>query len=309
MKKNTIFFALALSCMLVACTKAQETKSSVNEDSSTKTITLSAFTDDASTKAATKVIDNYTSGAETYVWNWEEGDAIGVWDSYNEAFIKLTVSEGAGTARAKFTGEVPGNWDPNTSFVVYPYDGADYYQGTLKYGWSRWGLNDDGRSLPLYGTISKTSDSNYSTHFTHMAAIVKVTFTNVPDPSETGYVWFETYQDTKFFADNFQINMSANPPVVETESLNDFIRCNTLPSHKAGDTVVMYVPVVPGTYNSTNTAGREDIMSFVVTVKKSESLGGDNLKKVVTKVQEPLTDFTFERGGLYVLQAIDMSAE
>lgn len=193
MKCKYLILAAAALLSLGACNK----EASRDEAVSGRTVTVSA-TAETLTKAAFR-------GDETFVW--QPGDCIGLysWNTSNTgnySAVRFTLSEGEGTADAKFTGSVKDGWDYGY-VAFYPYyasgttalnAGYDRAKNELRYPFpaerTKVAVTDTLVRIPMAAALdmSDTGDKNVFT-FKHIAGAVKVTLTNLPAQARYFKLW------------------------------------------------------------------------------------------------------------------------
>lgn len=193
MKCKYLILAAAALLSLGACNK----EASTDEALSGRKVTVAA-TAETLTKAAFR-------GDETFVW--QPGDCIGLytWNTSNTgnySAVRFVLSEGEGTADAKFTGSIKDGWDYGY-VAFYPYyasgttalnAGYDLAKNELRYPFpadrTNVAVNDTLVRIPMAAALdmSDTGDKNVFT-FKHIAGAVKVTLTNLPKNARYFKLW------------------------------------------------------------------------------------------------------------------------
>ncbi len=190
---------------------------------------------------------------------WQEGDTIGIWSDADSCFVPFTLTSGAGTATATFTGEVSEEIK-NNAIVLYPYSNKlhiDYAAATLSFclpsTYTYDGVDTDysqkqGNSfnMPMYALLEKGSDNGECTvSFKSTGSVIAVKIERM----------FSTEGSIVVTSDYYPICGTAE--LKEGSSQDGFSYASDATNEvtfnysgaEIGKPGVFYVPVLPGKYN------------------------------------------------------------
>ncbi len=231
---------------------------------------------------------------------WHEGDVIGVWSDTEGKFKPFTVSDGAGTGKATFTGTMKGKI-ANYAVVLYPYSekhNIDDTEGTATYNFPNsytltsvdkeyYSTDTEGNvvpninsfNMPMLGNVkdieNSTGDRIVQFHNVGGVAVIKVD--KIP---ETGTVTVTA--DQAICGDAY---------ITETTKKFSYTdeTCKTVTFHYSGaeksQQGVFCLPLLAGTYTLT------------VSIEGS-SATSDGTGKIDYKYSKTLDSFTLERSHL-----------
>lgn len=250
--KKTIYFAGIAAIMLVSCTKEQDNEAGPRPDAAPKGETVTIYAglgsqDEASqdtpvqNAAATKT----TQSGGTFSWSAGEQISVGTSDGGYTTF-DLADAE-TGTFSHTFVGDVPelqlavspvqsGSYTGLTNFTVsLPTVYNDYVSGTT--------------NALLIGTPDSETDNKFLFH--HAAALIKVTYNNVPYGT-TGLV----LTANENIASTSGITLGSTDDVIESDNAalnSSSVRINLASAvSEANQSLVFYVPVPVGEYTGLN---------------------------------------------------------
>ena len=176
MKKLTLFAAMA-ALVFVSCNKDEN----LQLEMSNHTITASMETDIPETRTAFDRI----SGA----LYWIAGDDIAVLNT-NGTFTQYTLTEGAGTANATFSGTKIGD---NSNYALHPYGSHKYENSELtfslpdSYTYETTEKGNEYGAAPMIAQTEETDASSF--YFEHLGGAFCFTIKNLP--ATTTYFKFE----------------------------------------------------------------------------------------------------------------------
>lgn len=277
--KTLVAGAAALAAF--ACAKAPETAPAEET-----TVTLTASIADVSepTKLA---VDNL--GKVT----WEADDAIRVYMANGEE-RKFTLSSGAGTATATFTGSIPDG--TTASFAIYPYYGlSPALSGTdlsltLPAAYDlRGGKNP---AIPMFG---KNSGEN-TFAFTHLCGIIRFDFKNVPSTASR----FRFTSNNLVLSGTQTISTTATTPelVATATSTANYVDIIYDAPNENGRDVTIDVIVPTGTYNDFTVRFFENWTALTQAAPVKQDANVVNRKNMLTMPTLDLRPFhdDFETG-------------
>jgi len=235
MKTMNLFISGMMALALAAGCTQKEVLPEVQEGPSGELTYLTAST--AATKAAF---------SEEGEGTWSEGDSIAVYTS-ESAFCSFALTAGSGTSTGTFGGDLG---DASTSkLAVYPYNKNHSLAETAltvhlpaSYEW-----NSNGNShLPMLAQIEEDGAEELS--FKHLAALVKFTFSDVPEKASK-FVF--TAAGKKVNGDFTIADYTAEGAQIETSDTEEDEYSSVTYTFKAGTASEMtfYVPLPVGTYN------------------------------------------------------------
>ncbi len=190
---------------------------------------------------------------------WQEGDVIGIESGADNRFVPFTLSSGAGTATATFTGEVSEEIK-HGAIVLYPYSdklSVDYTALTLKFDLPSTYTYDkvdtdysqkDGNSfnMPMYALVEKSSGTGECTvEFKNTASVIAVKIERM----------FSTEGSIVVTSDHYPI--CGTVELKEDGDTDGFYYGSDASSEvtfnyknaEIGKPGVFYLPVLPGKYN------------------------------------------------------------
>ncbi len=131
---------------------------------------------------ATKALIN-DSGSGSASFSWENGDEIGV--VVNNKYYRFTLEGKTGEDLGTFTAELPGGSTiENGARIAFPYIAEDYNEGTstfsLTYPTEYTSTKAGDFRHRWAGTLSKDGSGNFEANLEHQAAILRITYGNVP---------------------------------------------------------------------------------------------------------------------------------
>lgn len=131
---------------------------------------------------ATKALIN-DSGSGSASFSWENGDEIGV--VVNNKYYRFTLEGKTGVDLGTFTAELPtGSAIENGARIAFPYIAEDYNDGTstfsLTYPTEYTSAKAGDFRHRWAGTLSKDGSGNFEANLEHQAAILRITYANVP---------------------------------------------------------------------------------------------------------------------------------
>ncbi len=212
-----------------------------------KTVTLTAW--QPGSESQTRV--GFDSNGKAY---WQEGDAIGVIPSSGNTFSSFSITSGAGTGKATFSGEVTGGVG---QYAVYPYNLKCRLVGnTLRYNLPESYTYDsvdqtffpedkDGKTfnMPMLGTIA---DGKVT--FKYLGGVICLLIDKMPAASGTVTVTESTNQ----LCGRINTSVTDDTPELKTSAStsDNAVRFN-YSNATEGNPGVFYLPVATGTYNLT----------------------------------------------------------
>ena len=260
--KIRLFAILALAvCVLGSCTA---------EFTAIEGGTILAVMDDNQTK---------TSVSDSGVFTWSDGDQV--WLQTTSGNVLGTLSDGAGSASAKFSyGPVIGG--ELTGRSVYPYNSghainADVLDVVLPASYELGAILSNTNAI-MYGV-----NVHGTLKFNHLAGVMRFTFKNVP----AGVNKFTLTLDKKING-TFESDLTANYPIVETESTDiEQEKTTTLYFHAltSMSDIKLYVPVPVGTYDALGLAlyaDEQSVWTYSNTVTNTIARKTLKLMPVVT---------------------------
>lgn len=131
---------------------------------------------------ATKALIN-DSGSGSASFSWENGDEIGV--VVNNKYYRFTLEGKTGEDLGTFTAELPaGSAIENGARIAFPYIAEDYNESThtfaLTYPTEYTSSKEGDFRHRWAGTLSKDGSGNFEANLEHQAAILRITYANVP---------------------------------------------------------------------------------------------------------------------------------
>lgn len=177
---------------------------------------------------------------------WTEGDAIAVYNTEGTRFT-LTLSEGAGTNLAKFTGDFSGTLA--TDVAVYPAEYASETKGVVSI--PKYVERTDNVNAVMASTLSVDGTSVEANAFHHVMAIVEFTLKDVPAYACAIKVFSKTGAQLN---GDYTINEGLNGVSCELGSseagTNDRIVWFPYKTAYGADaTVKFYIPIAPYSYS------------------------------------------------------------
>ena len=168
------------------------------------------------------------SGSGPASFSWEEGDEIGV--VVGGRYCRFTLSSMTGGTTGTFTAELPeGASIEDGATVAFPYVAEDYNESTGAFSLTYPTVYRSSRAGDFRhrwaGVINREGDGRYIARFSHQAAILRITYENVPSGATA----------VQLTADR---QLAGGSKTVTTE----------FSWH--GSTMDFYFPVPAGTYNS-----------------------------------------------------------
>lgn len=246
--KKLLYLSLLASALLAAgC--AKEAAPSYQGDGSKK-ITVMANTEIPVSSKATV--------SDEGVISWSEGDQIGVWDEGQSKQLQFSYVKGSSKS---FEGSVAES--SNLTFAVAPYNEGNYFvTGNTTVTATVVLPNSYSDYIPGTETTSGTTNApmlakgktlegdNYTFDFKHTAALVKVTYENVP----VGTASFELYADQVIAGTydlDFDLSKDEEEPILKNAS-GTTSKAVTFYLKEAvtelNQTLSFYVPVPAGQY-------------------------------------------------------------
>ncbi len=261
-----------------------------------KTVTLTAW--QPGSDSQTRV--GFDSNGKAY---WQEGDAIGVIPSSGNTFSSFSITSGAGTGKATFTGTVTGEVG---SYAVYPYNSKCklmnntlYYYLPDSYTYESvdqtfFPEGKDGKSfcMPMYGTVTDNV-----VKFRNLGGVVCLLVDKMPAGSGTVTVT----ESTNKLCGSVVATLTDETPEIKTKtsSSNNTVAFNFSNAIK-GNSGVFYLPVATGTYNLTvkveggDKTSTTTLDAMVITRTKLQAV------KVVTDYGTDDTDIIVINGHKFV---------
>ena len=210
-------FSILMIAALCACTYKPEPQPD------TKKVSFSIELEVPDTRV---VISDSGSGPASF--SWEEGDEIGV--VVSGRYYRFTLSGFAGGTTGTFTAELPeGASIEDGAPVAFPYVAEDYNESTGTFSLAYPAVYRSSKAGDFRhrwaGVINREGDGRYIARFSHQAAILRITYENVPSGATA----------VQLTADR---NIAGDSKTVTTE----------FSWH--GSSMDFYFPVPAGTYNS-----------------------------------------------------------
>ena len=281
MKKILLSLLFAGAVIAFAgCDKQEQ----VQATTGTRTVTVSAVLEQASTKV--------TTGSEVGKFKWEAGDKIGVW--VGDSFVPFTLDESAaGTVAGKFTGEVPAGKE--IDFAVYPYSENDTYDPegktyTSNFNESWWEFKP---AVHLYAPKANAANEY---KFQHLCAYALVTIKNVR--ADCKYVYLESPSGSMFLTGGQTADLSAEYPKFTTGAEEQ----GFVPLPDDHSKIVIYAPIMPGEWPD----GKFFKVKFFQTNEFPYEYGKGELasEPVINHIGKLTTGGVINRGEIVVLPEI-----
>lgn len=187
---------------------------------------------------------------------WTAGDVIGTTTSTaNNAFAGMTLTNGAGTSTATFTGSMSGT---PAGYAVYPYVEMGYQQITAE-GQLTYQFPDSYTYTTLDGEYGKTGGNSFNPPmwaavadgkalFKHLGGIFAIGINKLPQGSNMQFI-FKT--PGRKITGTFSANLTATEPLLVTSEAETENTVTINFSTGASDaTGFFYIPVPTGTYPS-----------------------------------------------------------
>ncbi len=187
---------------------------------------------------------------------WTAGDVIGTTTSTaNNAFAGMTLTNGAGTSTATFTGSMSGT---PAGYAVYPYVEMGYQQITAE-GQLTYQFPDSYTYTTLDGEYGKTGGNSFNppmwaavadgkAMFKHLGGIFAIGINKLPQGSNMQFI-FKT--PGRKITGTFSANLTATEPLLVTSEAETENTVTINFSTGASDaTGFFYIPVPTGTYPS-----------------------------------------------------------
>ncbi|MBO5596453.1 MAG: hypothetical protein J5917_06750 [Bacteroidales bacterium] len=232
---NKLIKTLAVTAAAIAalsCTK--EADNNVQEKEKTVSFTAS-IADAMGTKLAADADGKVT---------WEADDAIRVYMANGEE-RKFTLSAGAGTGTATFTGSIPDG--TTASFAIYPYYGLSPALSGTDLSLTLPAVYDlQGGKNPAIPMFGKLSGEN-SFAFTHLCGVIRFHFKNVP---ATGGRFRFTSNNLKVTGTHSISTTATTPELVAATGSANYVDIVYDAPNEHGKDVTLDVIVPTGTYNN-----------------------------------------------------------
>lgn len=228
MKKVFVLFTSLAALSLVACHKE---KDAVAPEKNANLTVITAVAGEAETKT-------YVDGLQV---KWSAGDEIAVADD-GDNDITFTLSSGANTASATFSGDLGGATLGN--YAVYPNTTNSAFLGNMasvdyKVNW------DYGKSeVPMYGV--NNGSGVYS--FNNIGGAIQVTYTNIPETDhDKFFVLTETHIGSLHITGTVDIDDLDTTPSLDLSNLDgDVVTVDNIPANATEITLIIPVPAETG---------------------------------------------------------------
>lgn len=226
---------------------------------------------------------------------WEDGDAIKVFSTKNNTGINFSLSTGAGSNSATFTGEAV---DDSKFYAVYPSGYGTSLDGTTIKGlriecdqinldaWQLMADTEDTSGLDKWGTFAvAVADAGQALQFKSICAILKVKL--IPSGRLGGRNTTVKVQADEDMADIFDYDTATGAITRQNNGANsNYVQAEQV--YVKGGSRTLYLKILPGTYTNFNLS---------VTGPMTMSTFADRTK----------TSVTFEAGKVYDLGSYDVN--
>ena len=224
---------------------------------------------------------------------WEDGDQIAVYTT-EERLVTFTLSSGAGSAKASFTGTLNEGEVPN-DYAIYPAAGSSYDGTTMGITLpDGYDFTEGGRVQPPM--VAKISGSSLS--FKHVCGMIRVSFEGFPSAAAR----FRYAVTNKRITGAFEVDLSGTDPVVNAVAATESAVLFNATAPGVPGTKTWFDVIVPvGTYDNAslilNATG--DALSFIngLSSSKSNTVGRGSLLRMPA-INMKLTDANFEKGAI-----------
>lgn len=180
--KKAFLWMMAVA-LLASCAKEKDTN--VVAPNGGKTYTITANINNPETRTTAERFQDANTGAYKYAFSWEPGEQISVVPTdYTESLVFDLVDANTGTfSYTPMGGEAPNDYSNGFSMAVSPAEALIsltpsvtnydiYFHGSYLYGHSN--------AILVAGEPTPGPDGTQKFQFEHIAALVKVTYKNVP---------------------------------------------------------------------------------------------------------------------------------
>lgn len=220
---------------------------------------------------------------------WETGDRIKVFSTKNSTGNNFSLSTGAGTNSATFTGIAV---DDSKFYAAYPAAGTSLDGTTIKglrierdqYNMDAWQSRDteDTSGLDKYSTFAvAVADAGEALQFKSICAILKVKL--IPGRWGCGDVTVKVQADEDM-ADRFDYNTATGTITCDKTGINyNYVQAQQV--NVEGGSRTLYLKILPGTYTNFNLSVTGMMDTFANKTK---------------------TSVTFEAGKVYDLGSYDV---
>lgn len=243
MKKLTYFGIAAFAIILAGC--SNEDMPFENGKTNTGSFSIKATMLNGSTRVTAEAGED-----NKYLLKWQEGDVIGV---HNGQISSLTLSAGAGTGNATFSGDINGEGEMTTA--VYPHNENHKYENGSWTIYMPETYNSDGAytgniHCPMIGTVTTDGDAAKSINFKHLCAAIRFEVNNLP--AEASMVRLTT--PGKTITGNFTVSTDGEASqinVTDGDSNNSVaISFSNREAAASEQSTVFFFPVPVGEYTS-----------------------------------------------------------
>ena len=219
-------------------------------------------------------------------FTWHSDDAISVMATDGK-YYTMTLTDGAGTKQAEFTGSFPEGVSI-TTVATYPatVDNGTvsniYNEGTLTYTLpSEYTYKDGYANVPMISTFETAAES---LPFMHIGALVRIPLNGMPANSK-----IEVSAKNRMITGDFTLStdkVGTPDGVIATQTIegNDVVTINYT-NERAGDTAEINVPLPVGVYDDLTVSVKDNGNNEVFT--KTWSLKGKEFKRANLLVMEP----------------------
>lgn len=219
-------------------------------------------------------------------FTWHSDDAISVMATDGK-YYTMTLTDGAGTKQAEFTGSFPEGVSI-TTVATYPatVDNGTvsniYNEGTLTYTLpSEYTYKDGYANVPMISTFETAAES---LPFMHIGALVRIPLNGMPANSK-----IEVSAKNRMITGDFTLStdkVGTPDGVIATQTIegNDVVTINYT-NERAGGTAEINVPLPVGVYDDLTVSVKDNGNNEVFT--KTWSLKGKEFKRANLLVMEP----------------------
>lgn len=307
--KKALFTLLAGAVVILAgCNKEAD---KTLEQKLGKTYTITATVENP----ATRSVASLNEATDRYEFSWDEGEPIAVLPDGEIGVLMFQLAEGSDDT---FTYEASGDEPEYTGFglAVTPFDALQEEEGSdlsyvdgqdVNYYVTLGGsyLQGQSNAVMVAGTPALQADGTQKFSFKHLAALVRVTYENIPtgvlglefttpDHPITGTYHFTSVSDAQIVAGNF--------PAGETMGQADvFLPEYTEPIASAD----FYLPIPTGDYHEFNVRLFDDNMETVPGSERTFSTSSPFTVARADVVECPvieIDDVTITKGAQYTLE-------
>lgn len=183
-------------------------------------------------------------------FTWSEGDRISVYTSKG-VFKEFTLSDGAGTGTASFTGDLEAG-ETLASYAVYPAGDHKYSEGKLTVNLPREYGDFDTEYIANTNSVMVSAVTENGLSFRHAGGVLRFVLSNVPE----GAAQFEFTANLGITGD-FEISDIEGImkiAAVEKSGENDVVTVRFKPLEEAAEEMTFFIPLPLGTYNGISIA-------------------------------------------------------